>query len=166
VRAFAPGEGLDPDPVLAAAPAGDQDVVGPDLLGDGDPVLAGDQADDGAAPGLDQLGQHEADPAGCGVHDGRGAWLDGVRFGGQVVGGQAVHHHRRRGLVVNLGGYFHQRVGGDGDLLGVGNTTRPSPTARSVTPSSRAVTKPIPSTPRIVGISQPGVGTVRTPVSM
>ena len=116
----------DGDPAAAGEPphlAGEV-VDGPvvdDVLGAHRPsrrALVGPtgRRDDRATAGPHHLHEQLADPTGRGVHEGDVTRLHGIRAGGEVVRGQALEHHGRRGLEVDPLGHEDEhgcREGGE-----------------------------------------------------
>ncbi|MNL31359.1 hypothetical protein D3C87_1531440 [compost metagenome] len=74
-------------------------------------------ADNPAAAQLDYLRQQQSDAASRRMDERDIARLGAVEIGGEMAGGQALHHYRGGRLVVDIIGYWHQRTGRNDDLL-------------------------------------------------
>ena len=90
INAFPAGQVED---VLCELSLGiDDNVIGASLLCDRDLVLRRDASDHASAPQLYDLGQQKADPAGRRMNEGDVTRLHRIEIGGEVTGGQTLHH--------------------------------------------------------------------------
>src|SRR6185437_5253104 len=78
------------------------DVVGAAALGDLRFGRRADGSDDGGAEMLAPLAENLADAAGRGVDEDEVAGLYAIGLAQQVLGGEALQHHRRRLLIADI----------------------------------------------------------------
>ena len=89
-------------------------------------LIVADGADDGGAEMLRPLAQDKADAAGRGVQQDGIAGFDAIGLADQILHRQALQHHRRCGLVVDVVGQFDQTVSRNHPLFGIGAERRAS----------------------------------------
>ena len=87
-------------------------------------LLAADGADHGGAEMLGPLAEDQADAAGRGMQQNGVAGFDAIGLADQVLRGQALQHHRGRGLVVDAVGQLEQTIGRNQPRLGIGADRR------------------------------------------
>ena len=83
-------------------------------------LVAADRADHGDAEMLGPLAEDQADAARRGMQQDGLAGFDPIGLADEILHRQALQHHRRGGLVIDVVGQLDQAIGRNQPLLGIG----------------------------------------------